>query len=115
MCCDVDLKWLPFYKQALISKFIIAYKRLRGEVISYLNDLLKLNSNVHIRLTRYSNVISISPKCDRQTEGGRTFTSTRVEQLTSVFNKTKNLLNVFKYTMWNERFSQQQSPNHFII
>ena len=44
MCCDVDLKWLSFYKDTLISKCIIAYKRLRDEVPLYFNDLLTLNS-----------------------------------------------------------------------
>ena len=29
------LKWLPFYKDALISKCIIAYKRLQGDVPVY--------------------------------------------------------------------------------
>ena len=42
-------KWLPFYKDALISKCIIAYKRLQGDVPVYLNNLLKLKSNIHSR------------------------------------------------------------------
>ena len=65
-------------------------------MILYLNDLLKLNSNVHFRQTKYSNAISVSQKCDRQAEGGRSnfyqHDMKRVEQFTSVF-KTKNLLN----------------------
>ena len=65
MCCDVDLKWLPFCKQALISKCIIAYKRLRGEMISYLNDLLKLKSNVQIRHTNRLCTVPYFP-CDRR-------------------------------------------------
>ena len=36
------LKWLPFYKDAFISKCIVAYKRLQGDVPVYLNDLLKV-------------------------------------------------------------------------
>ena len=35
------LKWLPFCKDALISKCIIAYKRLQGDIPVYLNNLLK--------------------------------------------------------------------------
>ena len=47
-------RWLPFYNDALISKCIIARKhRLRGEVPAYLNNLLKLNSNIHSGQTRY--------------------------------------------------------------
>ena len=70
------LKWLPFYKDALISKCIIAYKRLQGDVPVYLNDLLKLNSNIHSRKTRYCNFNLTSPRYNRETEGGRTFTVT---------------------------------------
>ena len=70
------LKWLPFYKDAFISKCIIAYKRLQGDVPVYLNDLLKLNSNIHSRKTRYCNFNLTSPRYNRETEGGRTFTVT---------------------------------------
>ena len=41
------LKWLPFYYDALISKCIIAYRRLQDDVSVYLDNLLKLNSNIH--------------------------------------------------------------------
>lgn len=48
------LKWLPFYNDALISKCIIARKHgLRGEVPAYLNNLVKLNGNIHSGQTRY--------------------------------------------------------------
>ena len=69
-------KWLPSYKDPLISKCIICYKRLQGDVPFYRNDLLKLNSNIHSRQTRYCNFNLTSPRYNRQTEGGRTFTVT---------------------------------------
>ena len=69
-----QLKWLPFYKDVLISKCIIAYKWLQSDVPVYLNNLLKLNSNIHSRQTRYCNFNLISPRYNRETEGGRTFT-----------------------------------------
>ena len=40
-----------YYKEALISKCIIAYKRLQGDVPVYLNNLLKLNNNINIHIT----------------------------------------------------------------
>ena len=71
-----QLKWVPFYKDALISKCVIASNRLLGDVPVYLNDLLKLNSNIHSRQTRYCSFNLTSPRYNRETEGGRTFTVT---------------------------------------
>ena len=67
---------LPFYKDALISKCIIAYKPLQGDVPAYLNDLLKLNNNIRSRQTRYCNFNLTSLRYNRKTEGGRTLTVT---------------------------------------
>ena len=50
------LKCLSFYKDALISKCIMAYKRLQGDIPVYLNNLLKVNSNIRSRQTRYCNL-----------------------------------------------------------
>ena len=69
------LKWLPYYTDALISKCIIAYKRLQGDVPVYRNDLLIFNSNIHSRKTRYCNFNLTSPRYNRKTEGGRTLPS----------------------------------------
>ena len=49
------LKWLPFYEDAKLTTCTIAYKKVRGELPSYLKELLRLNSSVHGRNTRYSN------------------------------------------------------------
>ena len=62
------LKWLPFYKEASRSKCIIAYKRLQDNIAAY------LNSNIHSRQTRFCNFNVTSPRYNRQTKGGRTFT-----------------------------------------
>ena len=111
------LKWLPFYKDALISKCGIAYKSLRGEVPSYISNRLKLNSYVHTRQTRYTNFNLISPRFNRQTEGGRTFTTTtcKVWNSLSLSLRQRDSVKSFKSSFWNELFRQQQTLNHFII
>ena len=110
------LKWLPFYKDALISKCIIAYKRLQGDVPVYLNNLLKLNRNIHSIKTRYCNFNLTSPRYNRETEGGRTFTVTTckawnnlslpVRQRDSVDSLKKSIV---------EGMKQQQNLDHFSI
>ena len=50
-----DLIWLPFYEDVKISKFLIAFKRLRGELPAYITRLLTRNGDLHSRNTRYTN------------------------------------------------------------
>ena len=111
------LKWLPFYKDALISKCIIAYKRLQGDVPVYLNDLLKLNSNIHSRQTRYCNFNLTSPRYNRETEGGRTFTVTTCKAWNSLSLpvRQRDSADSLKKALWNEFFKQQQNLDHFSI
>ena len=39
-----------------IAKCCVAYKRIKGEVPLYIEDSLRLNSQQHSRVTRYSNI-----------------------------------------------------------
>ena len=99
-----------------MSKRIIADKRLQGDVPVYRNDLLKLNSNIHSRQTRYCNFNLTSPRYNRETEGGRTFTVTTckawnslslpVRQRDSVDSLKKSIV---------EGMKQQQNLDHFSI
>ena len=111
------LKLLPFYKDALISKCIIAYKRLQGDVPVYLNDLLKLNSNIHSRQTRYCNFNLTSPRYNCETEGGSTFNVTNCKAWNSLSLPVsqRDSDDSLKKALWNEFFKQQQNLDHFSI
>ena len=100
-----------------ISKCIIAYKRLQGDVPVYLNDLLKLNSNIHSRQTRYCNFNLTSPRYNRETEGGRTFTVTTCKAWNSLSLpvRQRDSVDSLKKALWNEFFKQQQNLDHFSI
>ena len=74
-----QLDWIPYYDEVKIFKATIAYKRINSESPGYLTNVLKLNSGVNDRVTRYSN-LKICPKYNRETEGGRTFTVTTIKQ-----------------------------------
>ena len=56
-----DLSWLPFYEEAKISKFLIAFKVLQGESPAYIARLLTRNNNLHSRNTRYANYNLVCP------------------------------------------------------
>ena len=100
------LKWFPFYKDTFISKCIIAYKRSQGEVPVYLNDLLKLNSNIYSRQTRYCNFNLTSPRYNRETERGRTFTVTTCKAWNSLSLpvRQRDSVDSLKKALWNEFF-----------
>ena len=51
-----DLSWLPFYEDVKISKFLIAFERLRGELPAYITRLLTRNGDLHSRNTRVQTI-----------------------------------------------------------
>ena len=73
-----QLHWIPYYDEVKIFEATIAYKRINSESPGYLTNMLKLNSSVNNRVTRYSNLNFLCPKYKRKTEGGRTFTVTTI-------------------------------------
>ena len=111
------LKWLPFYEETKVTRCMLVYKRVRGDLPSYLKKLLKLNSSLHGRNTRYSNYNLLCPLYKRQTEGGRTF----AVQTCQIWNglplglRQKKSLNSFRYSFWNKTFNEQQSIAHFLV
>ena len=70
------LGWLPFYEEIKVNKCSLTYKRVNGEVPSYIFEALKLNSQMHARNTRHANLNLICPKVNRKTEGGKMFSVT---------------------------------------
>jgi len=72
-----------------------------------LNDLLKLNSNIHITSQRYNH----------ETEGGKTFTVTTCKAWNSLSLpvRQRDSVDSLKKALWNEFFKQQQNLDHFSI
>ena len=68
------LNWLPFYKESLIKRNILAYKRVNNyNVPMYIRKSLVRNCDIHSRVTRHSSLNLVTHKYKRETEGGRTF------------------------------------------
>ena len=103
-----DLSWLPFYEDVKISKFLIAFERLRGELPAYITRLLTRNGDLHSRNTRYTNYNLVCSKFKRKSDGGKTFNvitrqlwnslPTTLQQKTSVKNFKKALRQFFSET-----------------
>ena len=79
--------------------------------------LLKLNSNIHSRQTRYCNFNLTSPRYNRETEGGRTFTVTTCKAWNSLSLpvRQRDSVDSLKKALWNDFFKQQQNLDHFSI
>ena len=67
------LNWVPFYTESYINRCSIAYKRLGGLTPDYINTILKTNSDIHTKSTRFSKLNFQCPLYKKSTEGGRTF------------------------------------------
>ena len=100
-----------------INPCLIAYKGLRGDVPAYLNNLLKLNSNIHSRQTRYCKINLTSPRYNRQTERGRrnTITTCKAWKSLPLSLRRRDSVKSFKQALWNEFFTQRQTLDHFRI
>ena len=75
ICIDAfnKLNWLPFYVESSIRRCMVAYNRTKGDVPEYLKQLLVLNSDMHSRSTRNARLTFLTPRYNRQTEGGGSF------------------------------------------
>ena len=70
-----SLGWLPFYLESDAKKCTLAYKHTVGETPEYINSMLKLNSEEHIR-TQSAHLIFITPCHVRERGAGHSFTVT---------------------------------------
>jgi len=111
------LNWIPFFKQAKLTKCCIINKRLQGHVPTYLKSLLKLTSETHSWQTRYANFNTARPVIKCKTEEGRTFTVTACQAWNSLLLSMQKiaLLNSFRNSLWKKFFEEQQLLNHFIL
>jgi hypothetical protein len=69
------LNWLPFYKESIVKRNTLVYKRINGHycVPEYLRSSLVRNCDLHNRVTRHCGLNLVFVKYKRETEGGRSF------------------------------------------
>ena len=71
--------WIPFFIEAYISRCSIAFKRIDGTTPDYINSILKTNSEIHNRSTRFANLNFHCPVLKKNTEGDRTLACEQLE------------------------------------
>ena len=83
----------------------------------YIEDSLRLNSQQHSRVTRYSNINFICPKFNRVTEGGRSFAVSACQLWNRLSLELRNAVSLesFKNNYRNILFKEQQELHHFIV
>ena len=70
--------------------------RVKNRVPAYTDDYLKLNSDQHVRTTKYGNNNFICPRYNRQTEGGKTFVVTPCKLWNSLKLDLRNSLSLLE-------------------
>ena len=68
------LGWIPFYDEVKINKCILVFKKLNGDVPSYIDKLFITNQSIHSRQTRHGGYNLVRPRYTRSSEVGRSFT-----------------------------------------
>ena len=110
------LNWLPFTKQSMIKRTVVAFKRLNPSYCTpdYLDSSLVRNSDIHGRHTRYSNFNLRCPTFKRKTEGGKTFavrTITDWKKIDLNIGK-KPLVSSFKKDLYSQFLNEQKAANN---
>lgn len=106
------LNWLPFYKESLIKRNILVYKRVNDyNVPMYIRDLLVRNCDIHSRTTRYNNLNLVTHKHKRETEGGRTFVFTTAKQWNTlkVILRSQVSIGCFKRAIYKDLLDVQKA------
>ena len=83
-----ELNWIPFFIEAYISRFSIAFKRIEGTTPDY------INSEIHNRSTRFANWNFHCPVFKKNTEGGRIFSVRTIRNWNELSRDIKKVKNV---------------------
>ena len=73
------LGWIPFYDEVKINKCILVFKKLNGDVPSYIDKLFITNQSIHSRQTRHGGYNLVCPGYTRSSEVGRSFTISSIK------------------------------------
>ena len=106
-----ELNWIPFFIEAYISRCSINFKRIEGTTPDYINSILKTNSEIHNRSTRFANLNFHCPVFKKNTEGGRTFSVRTIRNWNELSMDVKKVKNVkfFKKKLYTNLIAKQNS------
>ena len=107
-----NLSWIPFYNEAYIKRYELAFKRINGSQLpDYLSASLRKNSDVHSRNTKNCNVNFLCPLHRNTWKRGRNFAVRTVKDWNNLPRslKTKKSLKSFKAELWKILLNSQKS------
>ena len=92
------LDWIPFYDEINANKLCLIFKCLDGQCPEYVCNKFVLVSDTSVRSSRYGHITLRCPKCNRKTEGGKTFLTSSFLLWNSLPVKVRssNSINSFK-------------------
>ena len=111
------LEWLPFFCEAKVNMCVLVHKRLYGGCPVYIEDILRVNSDIHDRNSRYSSINLVCPRFNRETEGGRSFSVRMARLWNALPNKLKAIksANNFKKALINFYIDILKDIDHFTV
>ena len=105
------LNWLHFYKESLIKRSVLVYKRVKDgySVPRYIREVLVRICDVHSRGTRNFNLVTYRYK--RETEGGRTLAVKTAKQWNALKIALRSQASVgcFKRAFYKDLFNEQKA------
>ena len=105
-----ELNCIPFFIETYISRCSIAFKRIEGTTPDYINSILKTNSEIHNRSTRFANLNFHCPVFKKNTEGGQTFSVWTIRNWNELSMDVKKVKNVksFKKKLYTILITNQK-------
>ena len=110
-----ELNRILFFIEAYINRCSIVFWRLEGTTPDYINSILKKNSEIHNRSTRFANLNFHCPVFKKHTVGGRTFSVRSIRNWNELSFDVKKVKNVksFKKKLYTNLISKQRETYNF--
>ena len=108
-----ELNWIPFFIDAYI-RCSMAFKRIEGTTLDYINSILKTNSEIHNRSTRFANLNFNCPLFKKNADGGRTFSVRTIRNWNELSMDVKKVKNVkpFKKKLYTNLTAKQKEAGN---
>ena len=83
------LCWIQFYGEVKMNKCILIFKKINGDVPSYIDELFTTNTSIHGRQTRPGGYNLVCPRYNRSSEVGKFFTISSIKLWNSIPSEIK--------------------------
>ena len=106
-----------FSCEVKVNVCVLVHKRLFCDCPVYIEDILRENSNIHDRNSRYGSINLVCPRFKRETEGGRSFSVRMARLWNALPNKLKVIksVNNFKKALINFYVDILKDIDHFTV